>query len=135
MLSRFEFIKGKIKEYIKFNIVGLANFAVSQGIYLVLHLIFKLNYIIAYTITSVFSSIASYFLNSKFTFKEKKYSKTKFSLSVLIYIFAYVLNMGIIIFFVDILHLNSVISPIIAPALSTPIVFFMMRKVIKHKKK
>ena len=49
------------------------------------------------TITSILSIIASYFLNSKFTFKNENYSAKKFSLSVLVYIFEYILNMGIII--------------------------------------
>ena len=44
MLKNFDFIKGKVREYIKFNIVGMSNFAVSQLIYLTLYLLFKINY-------------------------------------------------------------------------------------------
>jgi len=123
--------KIKIIEYIKFNTIGISNFLISQMIYLSLYLFFKLHYLIAYSITSLISVTASYFLNSKFTFKESNYSGKKFLLSSLVYVFEFLLNMGIIIFFVNILHINKVIAPLFAPIFSTPPVFFMMRSVIK----
>ncbi|WP_042275319.1 GtrA family protein [[Clostridium] dakarense] len=127
--------KGKVKEFIKFNIIGISNFAISQLLYLTLYLGFKFHYIIAYTITSVISISASYILNSKLTFNENSYSFKKFSLSVLIYIFEYILNMGIIIGLVKFFNISKVIAPIIAPIFSTPPVFFMMRNVIKKNSK
>ena len=133
MVDKLKFLKGKVKEYIKFNIIGTSNFLVSQVFYIILFMVFKLNYILAYTITSILSIIASYFLNSKFTFKNENYSAKKFSLSVLVYIFEYILNMGIIIFLVKILGINEIIAPLIAPVFSTPPVFFLMRLVIKNK--
>ena len=132
MVDKLKFLKGKVKEYIKFNIIGTSNFIVSQIFYIILFMVFKLNYILAYTITSILSIIASYFLNSKFTFKSESYSTKKFSLSVLVYIFEYILNMGIIIFLVKILGINEIIAPLIAPIFSTPPVFFLMRAAIKN---
>ena len=133
MVDKLKFLKGKIKEYIKFNIIGTSNFLVSQVFYIILFMVFKLNYILAYTITSILSIIASYFLNSKFTFKSESYSTKKFSLSVLVYIFEYILNMGIIIFLVKTFNINEIIAPLIAPVFSTPPLFFLMRLVIKNK--
>ena len=127
MFSKFKKHKSKIIEYIKFNIIGISNFLISQIIYISLFLCLKLNYLIAYTITSVISIIASYFLNSKFTFKENNYSTKKFSLSILIYVFEYILNMGVIILFVQVFNISKILAPIIAPLFSTPPVFFMMR--------
>lgn len=132
MVDKLKFLKGKIKEYIKFNIIGTSNFLVSQVFYIILFMVFKLNYILAYTITSILSIIASYFLNSKFTFKSESYSTKKFSLSVLVYIFEYILNMGIIIFLVKTFNINEIIAPLIAPIFSTPPVFFLMRAAIKN---
>lgn len=134
MLKKFDFIKGKVREYIKFNIVGMSNFAVSQLIYLTLYLLFKINYIISYTITTVFSVCVSYFFNSKFTFKQEKYSLSKFLLTILIYICEYLINMTAILFLVNIIGLNKIIAPIIAPVFSTIPVFFLMRFVIKVNK-
>ena len=132
MVDKLKFLKGKIKEYIKFNIIGTSNFLVSQVFYIILFMVFKLNYILAYTITSILSIIASYFLNSKFTIKSESYSTKKFSLSVLVYIFEYILNMGIIIFLVKTFNINEIIAPLIAPIFSTPPVFFLMRAAIKN---
>ena len=92
MIDKLKFLKGKVKEYIKFNIIGTSNFIVSQIFYITLFMVFKFNYIVAYTITSILSICAAYFLNSKFTFKNENYSAKKFSLSVLVYIFEYILN-------------------------------------------
>ena len=125
----------KVKEYLKFNVVGMANFAVSQILYLTLYLYFKIDYIIAYTFTSILSVTASYFLNSKFTFKDKHYSLKKYILSFLVYAFEYGLYLVVILLFVNIFHLSKAIAPIIAPAFSTIPVFFLMRLVIKHTNK
>lgn len=135
IVKKFKLYKDKIIEYIKFNIIGTANFVVAQIFYLTLYLVFKINYLIAYTITSIISISASYYLNSKFTFKEQKYSLKKYLLSFLVYIFEYVLNLGVILALVNILGLSKAIAPIIAPIFSTIPVFFLIRLVIKHTDK
>lgn len=135
MKDKLNLLKGKTKEYIKFNIIGTTNFIVSQIFYIILLLVFNLNYIIAYTITSVLSVIASYFLNSKFTFNNSNYSTKKLYLSILVYIFEYIFNMAIIIALVMMFNINQIIAPLIAPVFSTPPVFFLMRLVIKNKNK
>lgn len=130
--EKFKLYKDKIIEYIKFNIIGTANFAVAQLFYLTLYLVFKIDYLIAYTITSVISITASYYLNSRYTFKEKKYSLKKYLLSFLVYILEYALNLGVILSLVNIFDLSKAIAPIIAPIFSTIPVFFLMRLVIKN---
>ena len=135
IVEKFKLYKDKIIEYIKFNIIGTANFLVAQIFYLTLYLVFKIDYLIAYTITSIISISASYYLNSKFTFKEQKYSLKKYLLSFLVYIFEYALNLGIILASVNILGLSKAIAPIIAPIFSTIPVFFLIRLVIKHTDK
>ena len=133
--EKFKLYKDKIIEYIKFNIIGTANFVVVQIFYLTLYLVFKIDYLVAYTITSIISISASYYLNSRFTFKEQKYSLKKYLLSFLVYIFEYALNLGVILAFVNIFGLSKIIAPIIAPVFSTIPVFFLMRLVIKHTNK
>lgn len=130
--QKFKLYKDKIIEYIKFNIVGTINFLIAQCFYLTLYMVFKINYIVAYTFTSILSISASYFLNSKYTFKDKHYSLKKYILSFLVYIFEYALNLGIIITLVNIFNLSKAIAPIISPVFSTIPVFFLMRLVIKH---
>ena len=111
MSNRISWLKGKVIEYIKFNIVGTINFILSQILYIFLHLAFNINYIFAYTITSVLSVIASYYFNSKYTFKQNNYSASKLSFSILIYIFEYILNLSIIVHLVNhLLETNFLIS-------------------------
>ncbi|MEF9990706.1 MAG: GtrA family protein [Romboutsia sp.] len=125
-------LKGKLMEYIKFNIVGITNFLLSQVLYITLYLVFKLNYIVAYTITSIVSITASYFFNSKYTFKDKDYSAKKFYMTVAVYIGEYLLNMGVIIIMVNFFGIGEIIAPFLAPIISTPPAFFLMRLVIKR---
>ena len=132
IVKKFKLYKSKIIEYIKFNIIGTANFVVSQLFYLTLYMIFKMNYIIAYTITSIISISASYYFNSKFTFKDEKYTLKKYLLSFLIYLFEYALNLGIILVLVNIFKFSKAIAPLIVPIFSTIPVFFLMKLVIKH---
>lgn len=131
MYKQLKFLKNKIKEYIKFNIIGIINFIISQLFYVILHIAFKINYIISYTVTSILSMTASYILNSKFTFKQNNYSAKKFYLSVLVYVCEYIFNMGIIIFLVNYFSINKIIAPLIAPIFSTIPAFFLMRLIIK----
>lgn len=131
---KFYNLKSKFVEYIKFNIVGLSNFWISQLFYLILYLGFKINYLISYTIISIISITASYFLNSKYTFKNNNLSLKKFILTFLVYIFEYVLNMGVIIFIVNIIGISEVFAPMLAPVVSTIPVFFLMKLVINSQK-
>ncbi len=131
---KFENIKSKLIEYIKFNIVGIINFWVSQLFYLILYLGLKINYLISYSIISVISITASYFLNSKFTFKNNKFSFKKFLLTFLVYLFEYGLNMVVILILVNILGISKVFAPMLAPVVSTLPVFLLMRFIINNPK-
>lgn len=133
-MIKFQNMKSKFIEYIKFNIVGISNFWVSQLFYLILYLGFKINYLISYSIISVISITASYFLNSKFTFNNQKISLKKFLLTFLVYLFEYVLNMVVILIMVNIFKISKVFAPMLAPAISTLPVFFLMKFVINNPK-
>lgn len=125
-------LREKIIEYIKFNIIGMVNFAISQIVYLTLYLGFHINYIVSYTIVSVVSITASYYFNSKYTFKDNHYSFKKYALSILVYVFEYALNLSVILALVNFINISKAIAPIIAPVFSTIPIFFLMRLVIKN---
>lgn len=133
-MIKFQNMKSKFMEYIKFNIVGISNFWISQLFYLILYLGFKINYLVSYSIISVISITASYFLNSKFTFNNQKISLRKFLLTFLVYLFEYVLNMVVILIMVNIFKISKVFAPMLAPAISTLPVFFLMKFVINNPK-
>lgn len=133
-MIKFQNMKSKFIEYIKFNIVGISNFWVSQLFYLILYLGFKINYLISYSMVSIISITASYFLNSKFTFNNQKISLKKFLLTFLVYLFEYILNMVVILIMVNIFKISKVFAPMLAPAISTLPVFFLMKFVINNPK-
>jgi putative flippase GtrA len=83
---------------------------------------------------SIISITASYFLNSKFTFNNQKISLKKFLLTFLVYLFEYVLNMVVILIMVNIFKISKVFAPMLAPAISTLPVFFLMKFVINNPK-
>ncbi|MFR4766729.1 MAG: GtrA family protein [Paraclostridium sordellii] len=101
--------------------------------YLTLYIGFKINYIVAYTLTSLISITASYFLNSKITFKNKDFSLKKLLLTFLVYIFEYGINMLVIIILVNYIHISKVFAPMVAPVFSTIPVFLLMRLIIKSE--
>lgn len=132
MINRFQFFKKKLEEYIKFNIIGTINFIVSQILYITLFTVFKLDFIISYTIISVLSIIVSYFINSKLTFETNSYSVKKLFLTTLVYVFEYILNLTIIILLVLTFNINEILAPIIAPIFSTLPTFLLIKTVIKR---
>ena len=121
----------KIIEYIKFNIVGISNFTLSQIFYISMCTVFNFNYILAYTLTSIISVSCSYFFNSKFTFNQEKYRLSKFFSTIFIYVLEYLINMTIIINLVDKLNFSELIAPLLSPVITTPIVFCLMRYTLK----
>ncbi len=48
MVGKLKFLKEKIKEYIKFNIIGISNFLVSQVFYITFFMIFSLYFFICF---------------------------------------------------------------------------------------
>lgn len=89
----------------------------------------RLNFILGYII----SIVTSFFLNSKFTFKQKPTAKTfiKFPISYIPnFIFQYLM-----VFLFTALNLNSTLAYICAAILGTPITFAAMKLMVFRKRK
>ena len=79
------------KRFIKFIFVGILNTIVGYGAYSLL-IFFKVNYIIANTISTIIGITCSYLLNKKITFNDvKTNNKTPFKF-VGVYIFSYLIG-------------------------------------------
>lgn len=122
-----------LAEYLKYNIVGSINFIVCQIIYVILLFKFKINYIIAYTICNFISACFSYTVNSKITFGESKYSFKNFIKVYCSHLFEYFLNISIVAILVEMLHISKVLSPMITPIVTTPLIFILVKKSIKKE--
>jgi putative flippase GtrA len=128
-------IKNFLKQFMKFGIVGVIN-TVSSWIFYYTLLFFSVHYIIATTIAYVLSSIIGFILNKTWVFK----SKNKVSSSLIKYIItygsSYLLNIGLMYTFVDILKISDKIAPILVLFFTIPYNYvFSKIWVFKNKNK
>lgn len=131
--SLFNIKSAKIKEFLRYTVVGCINTLIYYISYLVFMNIFNFSYRISFVAGYVISIIFSYFLNTYFTYKEKP-SLKKFLLFPLTYIPNFIIQYIGMILLVDHFDMNRKLAPIITAIVSTPITFFVMRYVIKKKK-
>ena len=131
--SLFNIKSAKIKEFLRYVVVGCINTLIYYISYLVFMNIFNFSYRISFVAGYVISIIFSYFLNTYFTYKEKP-SLKKFLLFPLTYIPNFIIQYIGMILLVDHFNMNRKLAPIITAIVATPITFFVMRYVIKKKK-
>lgn len=131
--SLFNIKSAKIKEFLRYTVVGCINTLIYYISYLVFMNIFNFSYRISFVAGYVISIIFSYFLNTYFTYKEKP-SLKKFLIFPLTYIPNFIIQYIGMMLLVDRFNMNRKLAPIITAIVSTPITFFVMRYVIKKKK-
>ncbi len=131
--SLFNIKSAKIKEFLRYAVVGCVNTLIYYISYLVFMNIFNFSYRISFIAGYVISIIFSYFLNTYFTYKVKP-SLKKFLLFPLTYIPNFIIQYIGMILLVDYLNMDRRLAPIITAIVSTPINFFIMRYIIKKKK-
>jgi len=118
--------KETIVQFIKFCIIGVSNTIVGLGIYYLL-LYFNVYYLLANVIAFVFGVLNSFFWNRKFTFT--KNTTTAFTIVRLYtsYGITTLLGTGLLYFFVDIVGLSKIISPVINIGITTVINFLLIK--------
>lgn len=131
--SLFNIKSAKIKEFLRYTVVGCINTLIYYISYLVFMNILNFSYRISFVAGYVISIIFSYFLNTYFTYKEKP-SLKKFLIFPLTYIPNFIIQYIGMMLLVDHFNMNRKLAPIITAIVSTPITFFVMRYVIKKKK-
>ena len=131
--SLFNIKSAKIKEFLRYTVVGCINTLIYYISYLVFMNIINFSYRISFVAGYVISIIFSYFLNTYFTYKEKP-SLKKFLIFPLTYIANFIIQYIGMMLLVDHFNMNRKLAPIITAIVSTPITFFVMRYVIKKKK-
>jgi putative flippase GtrA len=117
-------------EFTRFVFVGVVNTATYYSIYLVLHNLLSLPYLLAHIVGFVISLNISFFLNCYITYKIKPTLK-----KYLYFPLTQVVNMSVstilIFVFVEFLHLNSNIAPFAAVLFTIPITFAISSKILK----
>lgn len=128
-----EFIKNnetKLRELVRFGIVGVLATAIHYGIYYLLSLSINLN--VAYTIGYVCSFIINFILSNKFTFKTKPTVKKGFGFMVS-HLINYLLHMGLFNLYLY-LGIDENIAPLFVYIVAVPVNFLLVRFALTSKK-
>lgn len=123
-------IKSLNTEFTRFIFVGVINTLSYYSIYLVLHNLFSLPYLLAHIVGFLISLNISFFLNCYVTYRIRPTWKKYFYFPL-----TQVVNMSVstalIFIFVEFLKLNSNIAPFAAVLFTVPITFIVSSKILK----
>lgn len=115
----------------RFLVVGALNTGAGYLIYL--GALQVVPYKSAYSISYVFGILASYFLNTRFVFREP-WSWRKLASFPAVYVVQYFLGLGFLAILVGYLGVWEVIAPLLVVIATLPVTFVLSRYVIKWKK-
>ena len=125
-------LKALNTEFTRFIFVGVVNTMSYYTIYLVLHNVFALPYLLAHIVGFLISLNISFFLNCYVTYRIKPTLK-----KYLYFPLTQVVNMSVstalIFVFVEFLQLNSNIAPFAAVLFTVPITFVVSNRILKDK--
>ncbi len=114
----------------RFVVVGLINTGVYYGVYLLLNTF--LPYLAAHLLAILVAMIGSFFLNTYWTFQTKPTWK-KFAIFPLTNLTNYVIQTFGVVLFVETLHMNEQIAPLVAAVAAIPVTFVLSRKILMEK--
>ncbi|WP_181350377.1 GtrA family protein [Thalassobacillus sp. CUG 92003] len=118
-------------EFTRFVLVGGMNTLNYYIVYLILHNLFSMHYMIAHVTGFVVSLVISFFLNAYFTYRVKPTlgKFLKFPLSQLVNVS---MSSMLVYMFVEWVHLNSNLAPIVAVFFTVPVTFIVTSKILKN---
>ncbi len=117
--------------WFRFLFVGGINTIVGYGSYALL-IFFKINYLLATTLSTIIGVINSYVWNRKFTFKSNKSVKKEIPKFVSIYLISYCAGMIIIYILVSKLNMNEYLAGLLN-LVSTTLISWFGHKYISFK--
>ncbi|MGO1060781.1 GtrA family protein [Planococcus sp. FY231025] len=118
-------------EFTRFIAVGVINTMTYYAIYLLLHNVFSMPYLLAHIIGFIISLNVSFFLNSYVTYKVKP-TLRKYLLFPLTQVVNMSVSTSLIFIFVEFLKIDSNIAPFAAVLFTIPITFLVSSKIMKH---
>ena len=117
-------------EFIRFGIIGVLNTGIYYGVYLIALLLLQIPYVFSHWIGIILSVIASFFLNSYFTYRVKPTWK-KFLQFPITQVVNVICSTTFLYVFVNWLQMSSIYAPIFAMFLTVPITFIITGKIMK----
>lgn len=121
------FQKDKIKEFIRFGIVGGVATLLHYAIYIILNL--YINTTLAYSIGYFISFLCNFYLSNRYTFKTTPTLKKGIGFS-LSHIINYLLQVSLLHLFIY-LGIKEQYAPIPVYAIAVPVNFFLVRFALK----
>lgn len=119
-------IKNNFLQFIKFGIVGCINTFSSWLFYYPL-IFLNVDYKIATTIAYILSSIIGYLLNNGWVFKKSTYDSKSILKYYIVYGSSYIINIGCMYLWVDILNITPLLAPIITLCVTVPYNFIFSK--------
>ncbi len=124
-----------MKQFMGFSMVGVINMALSYIIYAVV-ISFGVHPQIANQISFWLTVLNGFLLNKTFVFKSKTDKKTKNEMVKYfgVYGFNWLLGIVLLYLYIDVLHINSYLAPIISIPLTIPMNFLISKYWVFKKK-
>ncbi|KAA6447822.1 GtrA family protein [Bacillus swezeyi] len=117
-------------EFIRFAAVGVVNTLNYYAVYLLLHILLQMNYMVSHIAAFFVSLVISFFLNCYFTFKIKP-TLSKFLQFPLTQLFNLAASSLFVYVFVNFLKMNSSAAPLASMFLTVPLTFLLTGKILK----
>lgn len=120
----------KHKEVLLWAIGGGFNTVFTYGLYLALNLAFS--YRVAFTSSYIIGIIFAYFYNALIVFKSPL-SLKKFLQFPVVYLVQYLLSIGLLEVFVQLLQVNTTLAPLFVLVIVTPVTYLLSKLILKGK--
>lgn len=116
-----------LKQFIRFNIIGVVNVILTLALYFLL-IFLGWHHVLALTAEYAFGICFSFFMNKRFTFRiQSRATPAMFGKMIATYGLLFLGNLGLLVFFVDFLHVNPYLGQIVSFSILMFIAFFMQK--------
>lgn len=123
------YIKSNVREYGAFLVCGGLNTLLTYVLYILF--LRLMSYKLSYSVAYVLGIVISYYLNSRFVFREPV-SLGKLLQYPVVYIVQYLLGIAVLYICVDLLSMNKWLAPAVVIAVSLPVTFLLSKFIIKR---
>ncbi|WP_024371251.1 GtrA family protein [Exiguobacterium sp. ZOR0005] len=119
-------------EFIRFIVIGGINTLNYYLVYMLFHHVWKVGYGVSHVVAFTLSMVASFFLNSYFTFKVKP-TLRKFLQFPLTQVVNFTVTTVCIYLLVEQLNVSTSIAPLFAIFIAVPATFIVTSKILKRE--
>lgn len=123
----------QLLQLLRFGIVGITCLAFSVIILVTLHGLIGVNYMLAYVVTFIASSVVGYVLNARFTFSTLSLSHSGALRYMLVNAVLLCVNTAILDFLISHLHFWYITAAILLALINSPVSFVIQRLVTYHR--